>query len=162
MAIHRNLQIPEDLRRIFNLKTGEFLGNDIAEQIVPVIPVTPVCKIVRNVRADDAASAVIFTTPADRDFYLIAIGISVIKDVLATSVFTRIQVVINGVNRQLMETPGITLTVQNTSRDLCLSPAIKIDRNTSITIINSTAIATISASGYIVGYTVESDPTPQT
>jgi len=161
MAFHRSLQITEDLRRIFNSKTGEMLNNVIPDSILPVIPITPVCKIVRNGVATNAVSTTFFTTATNKDFYMVAASLAVIKDANSTSITTTLTASINGVFRIMLQIPTITLTAQNNTINLNFNPPIKIDRNTGIAVQNTTAIAVIVAAACITGYEVESDPSPQ-
>jgi len=162
MAFHRSLQITEDLRRIFNSKTGEMLDNVIPDFVQPVIPVTPVCKIVRDTVNTNQTATTIFTTSATKDFYLVAASLSLIRTVGSPSTQTRITVVINGIVRRVLQIAGITLQVQEGQLAINFNPPIKVDRGTNIQTVNTSGTGTIVVGATITGYEVESDSSPQT
>lgn len=131
----------------------------IADIVQPVININPKdyrrCNIVRSNNAANNTSATIYTTPLDKDFYLVSSSLFVIKDITATSTSSDIRVVVEGVTNSIIAISGITLTPQANGQTISFSSPIKIDRGTNITVINSTNVANIKASGTIIGYTVE-------
>jgi len=71
---------------------------------------TKFCSVVVSATATNAGSATIITLPSDRDFYLTAGCLSVIKDVTSTSNSSNLTVVINGQTVSILRIAGITLT----------------------------------------------------
>lgn len=103
----------------------------------------------------NTASIVVFTTPTDRDFYLTGATLSMIKDVNATSTLTQLRVVIRGAIKSILRISGISLTVQDGAISFQPCVPIKLDRNTTIDIVNTTAIAAIRADASITGFLID-------
>lgn len=79
----------------------------------------------------------IFVTPTDKDFFLVSCSIGYIKDAAcddATGIAARILATIDGVGRDLLGLPGITLTASNDSITSFFPAAIKLSRGTAISI----------------------------
>jgi hypothetical protein len=135
------------------------IPTQIADKVIPTMEVNPkmlrICNIVKDGSATNATSATIYTTPTDKDFYLVSAQMSVIKDVTATSTNSFVNAVIDGLTSTMMRIRGLTLTPQSETISISLNPPLKIDRGTNITIGNTTNVANVSASGSIVGYTTE-------
>lgn len=137
----------------------DIIPSQLAEKVVPVMEVNPKmlrrCNIVRGQEAANSTSGTIYTTPADKDFFMVACQLGVIKDVTSTSTLSTLRATIDGVQQKLLEIPGITLTAQSAVVSLSFPDAIKIDRNTAIVITASTNVANIQTVGTIIGYTVD-------
>lgn len=150
---HYNPSIGEDLHRIFNLK-GQAPTNEVSDEVVPVIIIERNHNIVRSQTFTNATAATIYTTPTDKDFYLEALTLSVIKDATSQSTLTDIRAVIDGVSQLIARISGITLTAQNQTITLS-GLKIKVDRGTNITLNATSGVANIKCDGSIIGYTVE-------
>lgn len=123
--------------------------------VVPTIDVTP-----RNHKladefafgsATNATSATLLSA-TNKDFYITAFVLGVAKDATATSTSSRLVCTINGKSCVIARIEGFTLTAQNSVISLNLSTPIKVDKNTSITITNTTAVANITSYACIHGY----------
>jgi len=125
-------------------------------RVIPIVDVTPrkykIANFVKRTTLTNASNATIYTTPADKDFYLTSAQLSIIKDVTATSIFTIITAVIGGATREILMLPGFTLTVQNQTTSIAYTIPIKLDRNTNIAISHSTNVANITGTACITGY----------
>lgn len=156
MAKHYNNTLNESANRNFSFK-GESIDPEVIDGIQPVVDMlTSIpCNIVRQSSTVNSASATIYTTPSDKDFYLVGYVFSIIKDATATATNMEIYAYIDGVNRSLCRIVGLTLTPQNDSIAMQFEHPIKVDRGTNISIINNTAVANLSVSANIFGYTVE-------
>lgn len=152
---HNNISLSEDSQRIFKTKTGAHMESEVLGVITPVVPISPNPKIIKQNTATNSASETIYTTPSDKDFYLVACSLAVIKDASATSTASWLQVYIEGIATAILKIPSITLTAQTGYMVLPLPYPIKIDKNTAITINNGTAVANVLATGIIIGFTVE-------
>ena len=68
---------------------SDILPNELEPKIQSIIDVTPnsneSCDICKGGVASNATSGLIYTTPTDRDFFLTAANLSLIKDVTSTS-----------------------------------------------------------------------------
>jgi hypothetical protein len=150
---NNNISISQDMNRIFDLK-GEST-NVIADFIQPIMNIQRFCNIVRNVSSDNATSATLYTTPSDKDFYLVSASLSFVKDITATTTGVSLRAVVEGVQRRILELACLTLTVERGQLNISLNNPIKIDRNTNISVDSITNNANFNIRGQIIGYTVE-------
>jgi len=150
---HNNPTISQDMQRHFNFK-GESTG-EVHDTIIPVYPILNNCNIVKSTSAVNATSTTIYTTPADKDFYLCGAQISTTKDATSTSTLTAINVYVENVACQILRLQTLTLTAQHFGSSINFNVPIKLTRGTTITITNATNVANIASSGTIYGYTVE-------
>ena len=154
MAKHYNSSITERGLRILNSKQGDFLPDEVSGPVA-TIELKPVCRISRSAVATNAANVTIYTTPTDKDFYLTAAQLSVIKDATATSAGSYIQATIDGVAQILIIITGLTLTAQSDAVSQSWPFALKIDRGTPIIVTGTTTTANVKSYGTIQGYTEE-------
>jgi hypothetical protein len=137
------------------------IPSELAEKVIPVMEVNPkllrIANIVKSTSATNSTSAIIYTTPTDKDFYLTGANISNIKSALSTSTFSAINVILKGANVSniLLNLTGITLTAANGAYSQNFIPPILLKRGSEITITNSTNVAEIKSSGQIIGYEVD-------
>ena len=141
LKVQPSLQIPRELM-------------DKIQLVYNVNPFNPVT-IIATAAADNSTAAVVFTTPAERDFYLTSVILSVIKDVNSTSTRSSMNVRINEVNTELIHIAGISVTAQNDVVSLNYNPPIKLSRGGEITVNNTTAVSKIVARASITGYTTD-------
>lgn len=154
MTRHFNTSIVENAARILNSKQGDYLPDQV-QGPVAVIPIVHCVNIARAVNIANDASEVVWTTPSDKDFYLVAANIGVSKDATATSQVTALSVVINGVTTNILHIPTQATTVESETTGNNYPVPVKLDRNTAITLTNTTAVSGIRATAAILGYTVE-------
>lgn len=161
MAQINNSQLSKELIDGAKIQTSaEQIPTQLAEKVVPVMEVNPkmlrICNIVKRQTTTNSTSGTIYTTPTDKDFYLVSCSLNVIKDVTATSLFSTITCTIDGLATQLLMIGGFTLTVQDRGIAESFSKTpIKIDRGTNITCTNSTNVGNVTAIACIKGYTTE-------
>lgn len=155
MSKHNNPSITERARRIFNNQLGQEISNEILDYITPTIEIEPKTNIFKTAATTNATSTTIYTTPADKDFYLTNINISLAKDVTSTSGYSALRGFISGVNMFLLTLRTLTLTPQIANESLNLKYPLKLDRNTIITLVNETNVANITSSAEIYGYLEE-------
>lgn len=154
MVRHNNPTISLDATRILNLKAEGF--DSELTKLTPVIQIKPKTNIVRSQNCFNATSATVYTTPADKDFYLISAVLSTSKDATATSTTTSITTTIDGGSGQdILRLGLLTLTSERTAISTQFNPPIKIDRNVAITVKNETAVGNMRSVASIAGYTVE-------
>lgn len=155
--IHNNDTIRE-LVKGANLQVGfDEIPSDLARSIVPTLEVNPEqyrkTTIIRKGTASNATSATAYTTPSDRDFYLVGCNLGVIKDVTATSTGSDIEVVPFGETiTNILSIPSLTLTVQNDVVSMVLPFPMKLARGSTIKVLNTTNVGNVRAMGNIWGY----------
>jgi len=148
MTRHYNPSITERANRILATKSGDFLSDEVISNIQPVIAIAPVAGIIKS-----GASGTIFTTPADKDFYLTGLSASFSKAAGDTGTSLTLTGFVDGVSVPLIRLAGVTLTVERDSVVADFTYPIKIDRNTAIA---SGASGTFTASAFCIrGYTEE-------
>lgn len=158
MVKHNNPTISEDAARLFNTKTGDMLGSEVNPIIQPTIELLRKSNIQANITlTSSSASSGIYTTPADKDFYLTSCDLSFIKDaacdINSGAFFIRIYV--DGTPRYI-GIARLTLTAQHSVLSHDFQVPIKIDRNTTLTLIAGTFTAgSCISNATIIGYTVE-------
>lgn len=140
---------------LFKIK-GESAPVFVEDFIQPVVNVDPNDTHVYSNSAINATETTILTLPTDKDFYLTGAAISIIKDATATSTYSRISVISNGVTHYLCHTPHLSATsiLGNITQTMNIN-RLKLDRGTSIKILNQTNVANISSMGSVWGFYVE-------
>jgi len=133
----------------------------LANQIIPVIDINPKhgrrANIVAGTVKTTSGSQTVYTTPANKDFYLTTVSYALIKDVacdMATG-FSTITCTVDGASSNLIVQPIITLTAQNQVITISFPNPIKVDRNTLISFGGTYAAGVCVRSASITGYTVE-------
>ena len=159
MTQHYNPSIVERSARILNSKAGDYISDEIDPNIKLVIPVEPRIDIVKSQSAAVTGSATIFTTPADKDFYLKTLQASIIKNAtcdVATSNYN-VQAFIDGVQTPLCRLSMLTLTAQDKETFIQFTGrGIRCDRGSTIVIGSNTYTAGLmNRSATITGYTEE-------
>lgn len=154
---HNNPTISQDMNRLLDLK-GESTS-EVADFIQPTIEVMRHCNICRTAgQTASGAITTLYTTPADKDFYLSAAQIGLSNDAAwdaATGGFA-LRVTIEGVSRDILNLPFLTLTGGRSSISQVFPIPIKLDRNTILTTsANPHTAGNCSKVVCIQGYTVE-------
>lgn len=132
----------------------DILPSTINATIQPVFEVyEKVVDVAKNVvTTAPTTSSTIYTTPADKDFYLTSVQLSFIKDASATSTASFVQTTIGGVSATILSLRQLATTAQSGSESITYNPPLKIDRNVAITCQNSTNVAAITSQACITGY----------
>jgi len=152
MVKHYNPSISESTLKLFNTKSGDHIPSDVLPFITPVMEIFPFNSKIVSATLLNSASSTIYTTPADKDFYLTSVTLGVTKDGTSTSTFSAVNVIVDGLTNAVISIPSLTLTAQTGNNSVTFFKPIKLDRNTAITITNSTATANIRSGCTIVGY----------
>jgi len=156
MAINRNVSLAMDMNRIFDFK-NEASASEVADFIQPVKEIQPKLNIVKTNNRIITGSVTIYTTPADKDFYLTNITFSLIKDVACDQATANvpINVVIDGVTVGLCGIACLTLTAQQQTIVLNFPIPLKLDRNSTITSGATYTVGLMARSVHLIGYTQE-------
>lgn len=144
---HYNPSINERINRVFNTKAGDQGEQEIG--LIGTIPVTPVCNIIKSV----SSITTIYTTPADKDFYLTSCTLTMAKAAGDTATSIVIQAAVGGVTTVLVRLSGITLTAERDSLFCPFPVPIKIDRGSAIALAGGGTFTSVG--GSIQGYTEE-------
>ena len=143
--INQNTRVTQEIKGGLGLSEITGYPRKVADAIIPVLPVNKkYCNIVKS--AD--ATGTLYTTPADKDFYLIAANISAEGSAGADG-RTHITVTVGGVATQILNTyVDSAVGTQNTAtNNLSLSVPLKIDRGTAI------ICTVVGGFACIIGYT---------
>jgi hypothetical protein len=161
MATIYNSDLSKELVKGASLQQmRDSIPNQLADKVVPTMEVNPnlfrKINVCRSGSAANATTTALYVTPTDKDFYIVAMALSVIKDVTSTSNLSSIQVTIDGITGlSILSLAAQTLTAQTLSSSISLPCPIKIDRGTTISVNNSTNVANIKASATIFGYYID-------
>jgi hypothetical protein len=156
MPKHYSPSITLDAQRLFNFKQADTIPPQVGEIFVPVINVGPVVNIVKSAACVNATVQTAWTTPTDKDFYLTAVHLTMVKDATATSTYSRILATINGNAYSILYIPGFTLTAQSQIMVANFNPPIKIDKGTDLQLQNATTVGNVTSEGLFFGFTRES------
>ena len=155
----QNTDAHNAIRQGAKLSISEGYPTELSLACVPVMDMTPDfhrrINVVRSASAINATSAALYTTSADRDFYLTGFILAVSKDVTATSLANAINFLIDTVASAIIIST-LTLTVEHSEIFLTFPQPIKIDRSCAMTVTNTTNTGNISTQATIFGYEVES------
>lgn len=134
------------------------IPRELMDKIQLVYGVNPERLIKRlSVATSDDAAEPIFTTSAVKDTFIIAMTLTVAKSVASTSLNTRILGIIFGESSadELLRINYEPVTAGQFSQNLVLPIPIKMQRNTAVTLNNSTGVASIDAGAIIYFYEVD-------
>jgi len=160
MAKIFNSELTKELTEGAKIQTSfDKVPNEIAEKVVPVMEVNPkllkTIDYVKSASLTNSTSTNIYTTPTNRDFYIVSAEISMIKDVTATTDGLFMNTTINGVAVNLLGFPGITLTPAEGTATLNPCRPIKIDRGVNIALSSNTNVGNFKMFGTILGFHVD-------
>ena len=156
MVKHYNPSLSEDAARLFNNKQGEYLPSETAAFIQPTVELKRRCNIVRDTGNLTGATVTVYTTPTDKDFYLVTAQLSAAQDVVSANTRVLMKCTVDGVSRAILNIAMIPSTVQRGETSDSYPNPIKVDRGTTIQIAcNTGASGTQTNYGSIIGYTVE-------
>ena len=158
MATIYNSQLTKELVAGAKIQTSkEQAPTQLAEKVVPVMEVNPkllrVCNIVRSTLL--IAPTTLYTTPTDRDFYIVSAWIQASgAEASASRIIT---VTIDKVAQVLLQNlifgGGTATTCPTTSNSINPVFPIKLDRGSNIVISGTGANGAVG----IIGYTVENN-----
>ena len=153
---HNNTSISKQINDVFKPK-GESMPSEVSDEVSLVYDITPMTEIVATAEATASTSATIYTTPADRDFFITGFSISHIRDGTATALYFGITAVINGSTTFLVKIPIRSLLAVTTPPFgyVILPKPLKIDRGTAISVVNDTNVAVVRSIATIYGYLTE-------
>jgi len=126
-----NSETIQEIVKGARLQSADGVPRILSNQIVPVMECNP--KLLRRTNIVKASTgtgtATIFTTDANRDFYVTAVYLSYSKAVADAGATARIDTTIDGATVTLIRLAGVTLTAERDSLSLSFPFPIKVDRN---------------------------------
>lgn len=110
----------------------------------------------RGVRNTTGTSTV-YSTPANKDFYVTSAFLGLVKDATCDAATGRIELTatINGESTAILCIPTLTLTAQSENLSIAFPYPIKIDRGTNITHALTFAAGAASFVGGVSGFELE-------
>lgn len=138
--------------REFNIRNGDFFDNRLPNTLTPVIPLTPIVNLVRHLNKSNTGSTGIYTTPADKDFYLTSAYLSGTADATADNLSYTITATIDGVARDIIKIGKQTTTAGSEQVAQSFFFPIKIDRGTAISLTTTFTVGTTIMAATITGY----------
>lgn len=153
---HYNPSIAEDKTRILNLK-GQMDTSECLEYLTPTIEIKPRMNYHAYNSGTATGALTITTFPSDKDVYITDIQVSLIKDAVCDQATGDMSVTmsIDGVTRNVIRFPIITLTAQSIRIDKSLTTPIKVTRGTNCSFSASFTAGVMARSCVIMGYSVE-------
>lgn len=129
------------------------LPKKVKRTVQPVLIVNPIPSPVCNVAAGIDAGGGIYTTPTDKDFYLVAAQVSA-SDNTGAIAATELLVTIGGVAIPILTVyAGGSVTADSNAASINPAYPIKLDRGSAVTLTVNTA----NGSGSIMGFTVDTE-----
>ncbi len=110
--------------------------------------------IIKEAHSSLSGATTIYTTPADMDFYLCSISMSIVKNAAcdAATGYIGVYGTINGQTQYLLTSVWITLTAERIDINITFPHSIKIDRNTSIRLGGVFAAGVMERTACITGF----------
>lgn len=147
-----NPSITERANRIFNLKNGEGMSEEI-EGPVAVIPVVPVSRF--SFSSSSTGTTTVFTSDTGKDTYITAVTLGIAKDAAATTTTVSLKVYLDGVQREIAQIAGLAGTAQLETISLSFPFPIKIDRGQIVQVAVTAAGPNTRVTSTVTGYTEE-------
>lgn len=159
MAKHNNPSIVQDSLRIFNSKITDNISSQVGDIVVPVIPIERIVNVVKSGARTSTGSANVFTTPADKDFYLVGFQMNYQCDVACDATTYTLNVGLNGISTIIYTNVKLSLTA--TTRDIAvmLPKPILLDKASTVLFTQLFTVGAGFIAGTIYGFTVETDTT---
>lgn len=157
MVQNQNSDTSKELIQAGKLQTAaQEVPRDIARSIVPTIECNPkllrFTEVIRSNTCSDAANLTIMTPTSAKDFYITGVAIALSKDVLAQSTASVVSATVGGFSSPIMTFRYEPLTAESKYFYCEFTKPIKIDRGTSISLANSSAVPSIDVTVTIYGF----------
>lgn len=155
----QNTEIVNNLAKEIKESNPNVVPKSIVNSVQPVIIVNVDHKensVVQSATRETTGTTTIFTTPADKDFFIIAASIDYTADVVADSILYSLDVVPFGdVSKPLIQLRKNTITLQNDNDSIHFPVAIKLARSSIISMTQAFTVGASSMDGHVFGFTVD-------
>lgn len=129
---------------------------ELANNIQPIFDIQPkVSTVLKSGARSSTGSSTIYTTPADKDFFLTFVTLTLTKDATCDNTLTSVSVVNGGATTNLAIITSQTLTAYTNQIVVNLSYPLKVDRNTAIQLSATFTAGTLSTRTTLGGFIVE-------
>jgi len=128
----------------------------LTSQVVPVFEIEPkITNLMRTSSNTATGASTIYTTPADKDFYLTYYNLAFTKNAASDCTEVWLKAFIGGQNVIVCDFSVQTLTATSNSISCPLPYPIKIDRGTAISTNGSFTVGAMNKSGTVGGFILE-------
>jgi hypothetical protein len=157
MAQIYNSDLTEQLIRGAKIQQNkDFIPNQIADKVVPVMEVNPRLlkfgKILANAEATNATTTTLYSVPTNKDTFITGLQYAYIKDATSTSTFGAIDYYQDGAVFRLVDIPLLTLTAGTGIFSIIFPHPIKPDKGSIIYLKHSTNVANMTSGCVLFGY----------
>jgi len=111
--------------------------------------------VLRNASTTSTNTSAIYTTPADKDFYLTLVTLGFSKDVVSDLVEARISITVESKAQTILSCNTQSVTVDSRTVTLSLPYPLKVDRNTAINLIGAFTVGSCIKTASIAGFVLE-------
>lgn len=149
-----NTSVFNEALKFLNVRDAQFFDNNIGNKLNLVYQIPILSQQNRYITATSTGSQTIYTTPAEKDFYLTSATVSIIKDAtcdMATGAVV-ILVTVNGVQSAVIGISTLTLTAQSDSVSVSFKYPIKIDRSSTVVMGGTFTAGACVRTGCITGF----------
>lgn len=130
--------------------------NKISETAVPTYSINhKYSNIVKSGTSTATGTGIIYTTVANKEFYLTGLSLSITKDIVSDAVYIYITAVIDGASQTLVRIGQQTLTASSETKTISFPYPIKIDQNTNISVVKAHTAGTNLYAWSIMGIQVQ-------
>jgi len=142
-----------------SLSSEKVIPNETLDKIQLVYSLnSQFSNIVRSVNKTTTGTSTVYTLGSQEDFYLTSIQLSATQDATCDGVLYQVTGTVDGVSRALCSLRVPPLTAQgNLVSNINFSHPIKIDPNTTISIVESFSVGTSASTTTITGFKLSSN-----
>ena len=163
MAIINNSQLTRELIDGAKINiVADDVPSRLASAVVPVMETNPkllnTTIVVKSTAFSNNASTVIYTTDANKRFFITGCWLSFVKDVNATTTNISLNVIPKGNTTQFTQLIYFNTTTLTAERDgfgLTFPSPIELEKGSAISVISGTAVGNFYGRGIVMGYYIE-------
>ncbi len=160
MATIYNSDLSKELQAGAKIQQNvDVIPNQLAEKVVPVMEVNPkffrLTNVYKQVSFTASAGGTVYSTPADKSFYLTSITLQNLSDVNADNTFFQFQFYPEGMAGVILARYKPTFTAYNDYIQIYFDIPIKMARDVTLTASSTFTVGTSRTTATITGYTVD-------
>jgi len=161
MATIYNSELTKEITDGAKIQTShDLVPTQLAEKVVPVMEVNPkllkYCNILKQVNSSSSGNTVIYTTPANKDFYLTCIVLSTQTDATSDGTSLNIWGAIRGkTGSNLAFIPKLASTAIHTNLVIPFPVPILLEKSENIILTQTFSVGAQNTSATVIGYTVD-------
>jgi len=158
MVENQNKKVLNELSEKTKVSDLAQLPNNIANSIQPVIEVGKNIDqfYIESATSNSSGVSVLFTTPADQDFYLTSVQLSYHKDGACDSTVCQFNATPKGrAQEQILKTRSLTLTAKSETAFMSFPVPILLERGSQVSITGTYTAGAMNFGGSATGFTVD-------